>query len=292
MIPRLKEEYEKKIIEDLQKKFSMKSKYMVPKFVKVVLNMGLGLDANDKKKLQNCVVDMSLISGQKPVVTKFKKSISNFKTRKGTVAGVKVTLRSNKMYEFIDRLVNIALPRIKDFQGLSVKGFDNFGNYSFGIKEHIIFPEINFDKVDRIRGMDITLVTNGKDKKATFALLEAINFPFNKKKEKRKVNWGFMAKTSSIQRNLKRIRLAKKFLKKRENLKTIIKNKKLPLEERFAAQLKLAKIPRNSAKIRIRNRCEISGRPHGVYRKLRISRIALRDLASKGKIPGMTKSSW
>ena len=292
MIPRLKEEYEKKIIEDLQKKFSMKSKYMVPKFVKVVLNMGLGLDANDKKKLQDCVVDMSLISGQKPVVTKFKKSISNFKTRKGTVAGVKVTLRSNKMYEFIDRLVNIALPRIKDFQGLSVKGFDNFGNYSFGIKEHIIFPEINFDKVDRIRGMDITLVTNGKDKKSTIALLEAINFPFSKKKEKRKVNWGFMAKTSSIQRNLKRIRLAKKFLKKRENLKTIIKNKKLPLEERFAAQLKLAKIPRNSAKIRIRNRCEISGRPHGVYRKLRISRIALRDLASKGKIPGMTKSSW
>ena len=188
MIPRLKEEYEKKIIEDLQKKFLMKNKYMVPKFVKVVLNMGLGLDANDKKKLQNCVVDMSLISGQKPVVTKFKKSISNFKTRKGTVAGVKVTLRGNKMYEFIDRLVNIALPRIKDFEGLSVKGFDNFGNYSFGIKEHIIFPEIDFDKVDRIRGMDITLVTNGKDKKSTFALLEAINFPFNKKKEKKGIN--------------------------------------------------------------------------------------------------------
>jgi large subunit ribosomal protein L5 len=188
MIPRLKEEYKKKIVGDLQKKFSMKNKYMVPKFVKVVLNMGLGLDANDKKKLQNCVMDMSLISGQKPVVTKFKKSISNFKTRKGTVAGVKVTLRSNKMYEFIDRLVNIALPRIKDFQGLSIKGFDNFGNYSFGIKEHIIFPEINFDKVDRIRGMDITLVTNGKDKKSTFALLEAINFPFNKKTEKKKVN--------------------------------------------------------------------------------------------------------
>ena len=188
MIPRLKEEYEKKIVEDLQQKFSLKNKYMVPKFVKVVLNMGLGLDANDKKKLQNCVTDMSLISGQKPVVTKFKKSISNFKTRKGTVAGVKVTLRSNKMYEFIDRLVNIALPRIKDFQGLSVKGFDNFGNYSFGIKEHIIFPEINFDKVDSIRGMDITLVTNGKDKKSTFALLEAINFPFNKKTEKKKAN--------------------------------------------------------------------------------------------------------
>ena len=185
MMPRLKDEYEKKIIDDLQKRFSMRNKHMVPKFIKVVLNMGLGLDGNDKKKLQNCIEDMSLISGQRPIVTKFKKSISNFKTRKGSNAGVKVTLRSNKMYEFIDRLVNIALPRIKDFQGLSVSGFDNFGNYSFGIKEHIIFPEINFDKVDRIRGMDITIVTSGEDKKSTHALLEAMNFPFNKKLEKK-----------------------------------------------------------------------------------------------------------
>ena len=181
MIPRLKEAYEKKITGDLQKKFSMKNKNMVPKITKIILNMGLGADASDKKKLQNCIEDMSLISGQKAVVTKFKKSISNFKTRKGAVAGVKVTLRSNKMYEFVDRLVNIALPRIKDFRGLNPNGFDNFGNYSFGIKEHIIFPEINFDKVDRIRGMDITLVTNGKDKQTTFALLEAMNFPFIKK---------------------------------------------------------------------------------------------------------------
>jgi len=188
MNPRLKDQYDKVIIENLQKKFSLKNKFMVPRFTKIVLNMGLGLDANDKKKLQNCIEDMALISGQKPVVTKFKKSISNFKTRKGTVAGVKVTLRSNKMYEFIDRLVNIALPRIKDFQGLSIKGLDNFGNYSFGIKEHIIFPEINFDKVDRIRGMDITLVTNGKDKESTFALLEAMNFPFFNKKKKKEVN--------------------------------------------------------------------------------------------------------
>ena len=292
MIPRLKEQYDKRIIIDLQKKFSMKNKLMVPRITKVVLNMGLGADANDKKIVQNSIEDISLISGQKPIITKFKKSISNFKTRKGTTAGIKVTLRSNKMYEFIDRLVNIALPRVKDFQGLSMYGFDNFGNYSFGIKEHIIFPEINFDKVDRIRGMDITLVTTGKDKKTTFALLEAMNFPFSKKIKKKGINWGNMAKTSSIQRNLKRIKLVKKFLKKRESLKKIIKNKKLPLEERFAAQLKLAKIPRNSSKVRIRNRCEITGRPHGVYRKLKISRIALRDLASKGKIPGMTKSSW
>jgi len=292
MIPRLKEHYNKKIVIDLQKKFSLKNKLMVPKMMKVVLNMGLGPDSNDKKIVQNSLDDVSLISGQKPIITKFRKSISNFKTRKGTAAGIKVTLRSNKMYEFIDRLVNIALPRIKDFRGLNTSGFDNFGNYSFGIKEHIIFPEIDFDKVNRIRGMDITLVTTGKDKKTTLALLEALNFPFYKKIEKKEINWGDMAKTSAIQRNLKRIKLTKKFLKKRENLKKIIMNKKLPLEERFAAQLKFSKLPRNSAKVRIRNRCEISGRPHGVYRKLRISRIALRDLASKGKIPGMTKSSW
>jgi len=183
MIPRLKEQYNKKIVDDLQKKFSMTNKLMVPKILKVVLNMGLGADANDKKIVQNCVEDVALISGQMPVITKFKKSISNFKTRKGATAGVKVTLRSNKMYEFVDRLVNIALPRIKDFQGLSKKGFDNSGNYTFGIKEHIIFPEINFDKVDRIRGMDITIVTSNNNKETSFALLEAMNFPFIKKRE-------------------------------------------------------------------------------------------------------------
>ena len=188
MIPRLKEQYDKRIIIDLQKKFSMKNKLMVPRITKVVLNMGLGADANDKKIVQNSIEDISLISGQKPIITKFKKSISNFKTRKGTTAGIKVTLRSNKMYEFIDRLVNIALPRVKDFLGLSMYGFDYFGNYSFGIKEHIIFPEINFDKVDRIRGMDITLVTTGNDKKTTFALLEAMNFPFSKKIKKKGIN--------------------------------------------------------------------------------------------------------
>ena len=185
MIPRLKEQYENKIIEDLKNKFSMKNKLAVPKITKVVLNMGLGPDAGDIKKVQNCFEDISLISGQMPIVTKFKKSISNFKTRKGSTAGVKVTLRSKRMYEFIDRLVNIALPRIKDFQGLNINGFDDFGNYSFGIKEHIIFPEINFDKVDRIRGMDIIIVTSGKEKEQTLALLEALNFPFNKKLQKK-----------------------------------------------------------------------------------------------------------
>ena len=188
MIPRLKEQYKKSIIIDLKKKLSMTNDNQVPKFVKVILNMGLGIDGTDKKKLQNCVEDMSLISGQKPLVTRFKKSISNFKSRKGTSSGVKVTLRKNRMYEFIDRLVNIALPRIKDFRGLSSEGFDKFGNFSFGIKEHIIFPEVNFDKVDRIRGMDITIETSGKDKERSLALLEAMNFPFIKLKKEKAIN--------------------------------------------------------------------------------------------------------
>ena len=187
MIPRLNDQYDKTIVENIQKKFSMKNKLMVPKLVKIVLNMGLGKDSTDKKIIQNCIEDLSMISGQTPILTKYKKSISNFKTRKGAVAGVKVTLRNKKMYEFIDRLVNIALPRIKDFRVLNISGFDKFGNYTFGIKEHIIFPEISFDKVDRIRGMDITLVINSKEKKYTLALLEELNFPFIKK-QTQKVN--------------------------------------------------------------------------------------------------------
>ena len=151
---------------------------MTPKLKKVVINMGLGLDGNDNKIIKSSEEDLAKITGQKPVITKFKKSISNFKTRKGTNAGLKVTLRKNKMYEFVDRLVNIALPRIKDFRGLSDRGFDKFGNYTFGIKEHIIFPEVNFDKVDKIRGLDITIVISSINTDHSIALLNKLNFPF------------------------------------------------------------------------------------------------------------------
>ncbi len=185
MIPRLKTHFENSIINNLMSKLSYKNKNQVPKILKIILNMGLGEDASDNKKLQSCIEDLSLITGQKAITTKFKKSISNFKTRKGSNAGVKVTLRKNRMYEFIDRLVNIALPRIKDFKGLSSKGIDNSGNYSFGIKEHIIFPEVNFEKVDKIRGLDITIVTSSNSKKDTFELLKEFNFPITEKKK-----WG------------------------------------------------------------------------------------------------------
>ena len=181
MIPRLKTAYEKEIISKLLSKLSLKNKHEVPKIEKIILNMGLGEDATDGKKLKSCIEDISLITGQKPITTKFKKSISNFKTRKGSNAGLKVTLRKNRMYEFLDRLVNIALPRIKDFRGLSPKGFDKFGNYTFGIKEHIIFPEVSFDRADKVRGLDIVIVIKAINKEHSFALLEKMNFPFIKK---------------------------------------------------------------------------------------------------------------
>ena len=178
MIPRLKELYKNEIKNSLKEKYGFKNLNMSPELEKIVINMGLGIDGNDNKIIKSCEEDLSQITGQKPVITKFKKSISNFKTRKDTKAGLKVTLRKNKMYEFIDRLVNIALPRIKDFRGLSTAGFDNFGNYTFGVKEHIIFPEVNFDKVDKIRGLDISIVIKSISKEHSLELLKKFNFPF------------------------------------------------------------------------------------------------------------------
>ncbi len=178
MQPRLKTLITNEINQSLKEKFGYKNLYMGPRIEKIILNMGLGLDGNDSKILSSCMEDMASITGQKPVITKFRKSIANFKTRKNTNSGLKVTLRKNKMFEFIDRLVNIALPRIKDFRGLDSNGFDKFGNYTFGIKEQIIFPEVNFDKVDKVRGLDITIVIKSIDKKHSFELLKKLNFPF------------------------------------------------------------------------------------------------------------------
>ena len=178
MIPRLKEKYKNEIIKNLMSKLNYKNTHAVPKIEKVVINMGLGADASDQKKIKSSIQDISAITGQHPIVTKFKKSISNFKSRKGASAGLKVTLRNNRMYEFIDRMVNIALPRIKDFRGLKESSCDKFGNFSFGIKEHIIFPEVNFDKVEKIRGLDITIVIKSIKKNDSFELLKKLNFPF------------------------------------------------------------------------------------------------------------------
>ncbi len=181
MTPRLKKMFSEEIQPALKDQFGFRNIYMSPRIEKIVLNMGLGIDGNDSKTLKSCEDDLAKITGQKPVTTKFKKSVANFKTRKGSNAGLKVTLRKNKMYEFLDRLVNIALPRIKDFRGLSPNGFDKFGNYTFGIKEHIIFPEVSFDRADKVRGIDIIIVIKAINKEHSFALLEKMNFPFIKK---------------------------------------------------------------------------------------------------------------
>ena len=182
MEPRLKEIILKQINPSLKEMFGYKNLYMGPKIQKIVLNMGLGLDGNDSKIIKSCQDDLASITGQKPVITKFRKSIANFKTRKNTSSGLKVTLRKNKMYEFIDRLLNIALPRIKDFRGLNPDGFDKYGNYTFGIREQIIFPEVNFDKIDKVRGLDITIVIKTIDKKHSYELLKKLNFPFRERR--------------------------------------------------------------------------------------------------------------
>lgn len=179
--PRLINNYKKTIVSDLMKKFAYKNVMQVPKVEKIVINMGVGESTQDSKVLDNAVSDLETISGQKVIVTKSKKAISNFKLRDGISIGCKVTLRGMKMYEFLDRLINIDIPRIRDFRGLNNNSFDGRGNYSLGIKEQIIFPEIDYDKVDKIRGMDISIVTNAKTDEEAYELLAAFGMPFKKK---------------------------------------------------------------------------------------------------------------
>ncbi|MDC0072778.1 50S ribosomal protein L5 [Gammaproteobacteria bacterium] len=177
MIP-LKEHYTNTVIPDLKEKLGLSSIMSVPKVTKVTLNMGVGEAMNDKKLLEKAVEDLTLIAGQKPLVTKARKSVANFKLRDGMAIGCKVTLRGDRMYQFLQRLIGIAIPRERDFRGLEVKSFDGRGNFTMGVKEHIIFPEIDYDKVDKIRGMDISITTSAQDDASGEALLRAMKFPF------------------------------------------------------------------------------------------------------------------
>ena len=179
--PRLQERYENEIVTSLKKEFSYGNPMQVPKLEKIVINMGVGRRAvADSKKVQAAADDMTLIAGQKPIVTKSRKAIATFKLREGQPIGVKVTLRKDKMYEFLDRLVNIALPRVRDFRGVNPNGFDGMGNYNMGLKEQLIFPEIDYDKIDEVRGMDITIVTTATTDDEARALLKAFDMPFRK----------------------------------------------------------------------------------------------------------------
>ena len=176
--PRLREHYRTQVVPDLMKKFGYKTVMQVPRVQKITLNMGVGETTTDKKILDNALADMTRIAGQKPVVTKARKSIANFKVRAGFPVGCMVTLRGARMYEFLDRLVNIAIPRIRDFRGVSNRAFDGRGNYSLGIKEQIIFPEIEYDKIDALRGMNVAIITTAKTDDEARALLAAFRFPF------------------------------------------------------------------------------------------------------------------
>jgi large subunit ribosomal protein L5 len=175
---RLKEYYTTTVAPELKKQFGYKNPMEIPRITKITLNMGVGEAVADRKVMEHAVADMSLISGQKPVVTKARKSVAGFKVREGWPVGCKVTLRSERMYEFLDRLINIAIPRIRDFRGMSPRAFDGRGNYNMGVKEQIIFPEIDYDKIDVLRGMDITFTTTAKTDEEARALLAAFNFPF------------------------------------------------------------------------------------------------------------------
>ena len=180
-IPRLKQEYKDKVMSALTEEFGYKNVMQVPRLMKINLSQGLGAAVADKKLVENATNEMTTIAGQKAVNTKSKKDISNFKLRKGMPIGTKVTLRGERMYEFLDRLISVALPRTRDFRGISSKGFDGRGNFNMGVKEHIIFPEIDIDKVNRIMGMDITFVTSADSDEEGNALLDAFGFPFIKK---------------------------------------------------------------------------------------------------------------
>ena len=179
-IPRLVEQYKKEVAPYLQKKFGYKNIHQIPKLIKISINAGVGEAIQDSKVLEGAVNDLTMISGQKPIITMAKKAISNFKLRKGMKVGTKVTLRGYRMWEFLDRFISVAVPRIRDFRGYSEKSFDGRGNYSVGIKEQIIFPEINVDKIDKIRGFDITFVTSAETDEEGLELLKALGFPFRK----------------------------------------------------------------------------------------------------------------
>jgi len=182
--PRLKADYEDRIVKAMTEKFGYKNRFEVPKLEKIVINMGVGEATQDKKRVETAAAEMQAISGQKPVITKAKKSIAQFKLREGMPIGCKVTLRRERMYEFLDRLVTIALPRVRDFRGLNPKSFDGRGNYAMGLKEQIVFPEINYDQIDKVRGMDVIVTTTAKTDDEARELLRLFNFPFPQEEQK------------------------------------------------------------------------------------------------------------
>ena len=278
--------YREKVVPDLMQKHGYKTVMQVPRIRKITINMGVGETTTDKKVLDAAVADMTKIAGQKPVVTKSRKSIANFKIRADFPVGCMVTLRGARMYEFLDRLVNVAMPRIRDFRGVSNRAFDGRGNYNLGFKEQIIFPEIDYDKIDMLRGMNIAITTTAKTDDEARSLLAAFRFPVQALRETR------MAKLALKLRDQKRRKTVEKFKAKRAQLLEIIHDSRASDEAKDEARGKLQKLPRDASPVRLRNRCALTGRPRGVFRKFGLARNKLRELALRGEVPGVIKASW
>ena len=273
-VPALKKLYNEEIVDRLMKQFSYTTVMQVPRLVKIILNEGVGDGTQDKKVVEESAAELSIISGQKAVITTSSKDISNFKLRKGMPIGAKVTLRGVKMYEFLERLIRVSLPRIRDFNGISEK-MDGQGNYTLGLKEQIIFPEIDIDKNPRIHGIEATFVTTAKTDEEAYALLKEFGFPFKKHNKS-----DTMAKESMKAREVKRAKMVAKYAEKRKALKEA------------GDWVALDKLPKNSSPVRLHNRCSITGRPKGYMRAFGLSRIQFREMASNGLLPGVKKASW
>ena len=276
---RLQEFYKDKIVAELTKQFGYKSVMEVPRITKITLNMGLGQAVADKKIIEHAVGDLTKIAGQKPVVTKARKAIAGFKIREGYPIGTMVTLRGERMFEFLDRFITVALPRVRDFRGISGRAFDGRGNYNIGVKEQIIFPEIEYDKIDALRGLNISITTTAKTDDAWRC-------------NSCRVTEVIVAKLALIEREKKRARLAAKYADKRAALKAIIEDTSKSEDERYEARLALQQLPRNANPTRQRNRCDLTGRPRGTFRKFGLARNKIREIAFRGEIPGVTKASW
>ena len=282
---RLQAFYREKVVPDLMQKFGYKSVMQVPRLTKITLNMGVSEAVSDKKVMDHAVGDLTKIAGQKPVVTKSKKAIAGFKIRDGVPIGCMVTLRGVRMYEFLDRFVTIALPRVRDFRGISGRSFDGRGNYNIGVKEQIIFPEDRVRQDRRDAWAEHQHHDDREDRRRVQGAAGGLQVSVQE------LRWP-VAKQSLIQRELKREQLVAKFAKKYAELKAIANDAKKSDEERYAARLELQKLPRNAYPTRQRNRCALTGRPRGTFRKFGLGRNKIRELAFKGDIPGVVKASW
>ena len=302
--PRLRRDYDERIVPAMIEKFGYKNRLEVPRLEKIVLNMGVGEATQDKKKVETAAAEMELIAGQKPVITKAKKSIAQFKLREGMPIGVKVTLRRERMYEFLDRLVTIALPRVRDFRGLNPRSFDGRGNYAMGLKEQIVFPEINYDRIEKVRGMDVIVTTTAKTDDEARELLRLFNFPFPAEEEAEAGGLRPSACSTEKEENLSHgeTEFDQQERASQEAGEEICRplceaqgDRGRRVQGRHRAADRAPEDGRDSAQREPDpgpQPLRLTGRPRANYRKFRLSRIMLRELGNKGLIPGLTKSSW